>query len=224
MVSLIRLVRWAWSYWRGHADVAPAVSVAPPVAPIPSATAEAPLTQYADIFPPTNIGASPDSVSLAFAQRWLGERVEGGEACPCCTQFAKVYARTITSSMAYALICIYHHAASGGPEWFHVPSYLSRVARLGPTARGGDWAKLTAWGLLEEAEGRRDDNSPRTGVYRITDAGKAFVRGETSLPRWAVFYDGRVLRLDDSQVGTITDALAKRFNYAELMATAPSFV
>jgi hypothetical protein len=173
-------------------------------------------------FPTTSFPYAADSVSLAFVQEWLAARIRSGEKCPCCTQLTKVYARTITATMAYALIQIYRHAEAGGEEWLHVPDYLSRVCKLGPTTRGGDWAKLTAWGLLEEAEGVRDDGSPRTGYYRITDAGKAFVRGESMLPKYALFYDSRVLRLDDNSTITINSALGKKFNYAELMSPAPS--
>lgn len=170
-------------------------------------------------FPPTRFPYDPGDVSLAFAQEWLGERLKVGEACPCCTQLSKVYARTITSTMAYALICIYR----AGDDWLHVPDYLSRVCQVGPTVRGGDWAKLTAWGLLQEHEGGvREDGSSRTGYYRITAAGKAFVKGETTLPRYALFYDGRVLRLAGDKQITINSALGKRFDYRELMAAAPS--
>lgn len=175
--------------------------------------------------PPTEfqLDHDPRAVTLAFAQEWLAARMDAGVPCPCCTQFTKVYARTITATMAYALVCLYRHAASGGPEWFHAPSYLSRVARLADsTARGGDWAKLTAWGLIEESTERREDDCPHTGYYRVTEAGRAFVLGQITVPRWAIFYAGRVLRLDDRKRVSIQQALGKRFNYAELMATSPT--
>ncbi len=173
-------------------------------------------------FSPTAFSAEhdPDAVTLAYAQQWLAARMDDGATCPCCTQFAKVYARTITSTMAYALVLMHRHE---GPEWFHVPSYLSRVARLAAsTARGGDWAKLVHWGLIEEAPERREDNCPHTGYYRGTDMGRRFVSGQLSVPRWAVLFDGRLLYLDDGRRTTIEQALGKRFNYAELMSTSPA--
>lgn len=174
-------------------------------------------------FPPTEFPEDPRDVTLSAARDWLRNRVEAGAHCPCCSQYAKVYARTVTSTMAYALICIYHYFAEN-PEasWLHVPDYLTRVCRVGPTVRGGDWAKLTAWGLLEMRELDREDGSPRNGYYRITEKGKEFVRGTIALPRYALFYDGRVLRLDDDRRITIGTALGKRFDYAELMSRAPS--
>jgi hypothetical protein len=176
-----------------------------------------------DGFRRTEFGLSLDAVTLSYARQWLTAHVQDGASCPCCTQFAKVYARTITSSMAYALVMIYKRPTEeGGSEYFHVPDYLSRVCKLGPTTRGGDWAKLVAWGLLEEREGVRDDGSSRTGFYRITDLGKSVARGEVTVPKHALIYNGTLLRLDDTKSVTISDALGKKFDYAELMSTAPS--
>jgi len=196
---------------------------------------------FPDGFAPTAQYPYPDAVTLGYARRMLTADVQEGATCPCCTQFAKVYARTITSSMAYALIMIHKRpgAATDDPAldaaeeaagirmpssepYFHVPDYLSSVCKLGPTTRGGDWAKLTAWGLIEEQEGKREDGSSRTGFYRITDKGRAFVKGAIPLPKHALFYDGTVLRLDASELIFIKDALGKKFSYEELMAPAPS--
>lgn len=169
-------------------------------------------------FPVTEFPFAPDHVTLAFGKRWLRERIHKGAPCPLCTQLAKEYSRKITSTMAYALILIYRHSLTR-PEsdpWFHVPEYLTKVCTVGPTVRGGDWAKLTAWGLIEEQEGEREDGSSRTGFYRITERGGAFARGEVTLPKYVVYYDGHVLRTIGDPV-TVSDALGTRFNYRELM-------
>lgn len=187
---------------------------------------EMPLVTFRDGndgFKRTEFGWALDAVTLCYARQWLTAHVQDGASCPCCTQFAKVYARTITSSMAYALVMIYKRPImEGESEYFHVPDYLSRVCKLGPTTRGGDWAKLVAWGLLEEREGVRDDGSSRTGFYRITDLGKSVARGEATVPKYALIYNGTLLRLDNTKSVTISDALGKKFDYAELMSAAPS--
>jgi hypothetical protein len=176
-----------------------------------------------DGFQQTQFGEPLDAVTLSYARQWLTAHVQDGASCPCCTQFAKVYARTITSSMAYALVMIYKRPVTEGEsEYFHVPDYLSRVCKLGPTTRGGDWAKLVAWGLLEEREGVRDDGSSRTGFYKITDLGKSVARGEVAVPKHALIYNGTLLRLDDTKSVTISEALGKKFDYSELMSAAPS--
>lgn len=211
IASLIGLARAAWRRLQPAPPPPPAASVFHAAGPVDP-----------DRFPPTEFAESygAEEATLGYAQEWLAARMDDGVRCPCCTQFTKVYARTLTATMAYALICLHQHT---GPEWFHAPSYLSRVARRADsTARGGDWAKLTHWGLIEEAPERREDNCPHTGYYRVTERGRRFVLGQLSVPRWAVIFDGRLLYLDDGRRTTIEEALGKRFNYAELMATSPA--
>ena len=85
----------------------------------------------------------PDSVrppdgftTLAVAREWLRDRVEEGERCPCCTQFAKVYKRTIHATMAHDLIRIYRAC---GRDWFHLPDHVGHP---------GDFAKLRYWNMI----------------------------------------------------------------------------
>lgn len=150
--------------------------------------------------------------TLLEAKDTLREQVIAGDAvtCPCCTQLAKIYKRQIYARMAVALIRIYRH---GGDEngWLHVPSLLRE--------RGfADTTKLSYWGLIEPMPNvERDDGSTRTGWWRITGTGRAFVRRQTTMPKYAHVYDGRVLRHDGAPM-TIDDALGKGFDYDELMS------
>ena len=106
---------------------------------------------------------APDlQAPLAEAQAWLKGRMEAGAVCPCCGQFAKVYKRTITSSMAFALVLVYRYFRSNR-GWIHVPSYLAELAKNGAAVRGGDWAKLRFWGLLAPMPTVRADGSDRAG-------------------------------------------------------------
>jgi hypothetical protein len=159
----------------------------------------------------------PKTATLEEAKAWLRLRVDEGEHCPCCTQFAKVYRRPMTSSMAYALVLIYRHFRTA-TDWLHVPSYLSEVSKVGEAVRGGDWAKLTHWGLLEEKPVEdRGDGSPRAGFYRLTSLGSEFVEGRARVQRHVWIYDGRQMNRQDDETIDIHAALASRFNYAELM-------
>ena len=146
---------------------------------------------------------SPDC-TIAEARSWLRELVDDGAHCPVCTQFAKTYRRKIHATMARDLIHVYRKV---GTDWFHV-----RVIGGHP----GDFAKLVYWRLIEPDEGVREDGSTRTGWWRITHAGVAWLSGRTRLPKYARIYDGRCMNLyGDPQ--TIRDALGARFNYDELM-------
>lgn len=147
------------------------------------------------------------NVLLVQAKAWLRARIDEGARCPCCNQFAKVYKRKINSAMAKALIQFYR--AGGTTQFIH-----------GPTLLGGaraDEGKLRYWGLLEEETERRPDGG-RAGYWRVTPVGELFVQGKSTVYKYARVYDGRCLGLVGDQV-TIKDALADKFDYAELMRT-----
>jgi hypothetical protein len=144
--------------------------------------------------------------TLAEAREWLRVRVDDGETCPCCEQFAKVYRRKLTAPVARVLIAMYRHNRDG---WVYLPALgLSR----------GDEAKARYWDLIEGLDGERDDGSKRVGTWRLTGKGIAFVRNQIRVPKYARIYDGRCLNMDPAETVCITDVLGTRFNYADLMA------
>lgn len=148
-------------------------------------------------------------MTLTQAQAWLRNRVNEGERCPCCNQFAKVYRRKINSGMARALVAMYRYA---GTDWLHKPTALSG---LGAAAR--DESLLRYWSLIEEATEPRDDGG-RAGWWRVTPHGEQFLLGHATVPKYVFVYDGRLLSLDQSERVSIHDALGDRFNYGDLMA------
>lgn len=150
----------------------------------------------------------PPSATIAEGKAWLLAHVDDGAACPLCTQFAKVYRRSITSGMARNLIGLYR---AEGRAWAHITTVM-----LAEKMHPGDFAKVRYWGLLEKDEGRREDGARHNGWWRITAEGEAYVRGVHSVPRWARIYDSRCLEL----VGPLVDikhALRNRFDYWALM-------
>jgi hypothetical protein len=153
----------------------------------------------------------PDTATLATARDWLRERIDNGQHCPCCTQFAKVYRRKVTSPMARVLIAMHAERVDGTDVFVNLP-------RLGLSR--GDEAKARYWGLIEPMPDTvRDDGSTRTGWWRLTPYGRAFVRNQVKIPKYVRIYDGRCIGYadDDAEV-SILDALGTRFNYSELMA------
>ena len=149
-----------------------------------------------------------DDETLGAAREWLRHRVDEGAICPCCTQFAKVYRRRIHHTMARDLV-ILHQAV--GSEWSHVADVIAQNGRT----FGGDFGKLTYWGLTEELQEKREDGG-RAGWWRITPLGHRFVLREVRVPKYARVYDGRCLSLTGEPV-SITDALGDKFDYDELM-------
>lgn len=150
-----------------------------------------------------------ENMTLDAAREWVRDMARGeGARCPCCDQFAKVYRRTITSTMAHALVHLYHARGT----WVHVPSHA------GIAAKGGDHAKLAYWGLAEQLSGPAEDGNPHQGRWRITDAGAAWVNGATRVPRYVYLYDGKPVAVPCDETLSIHDALGTRFDYLELMA------
>lgn len=161
----------------------------------------------------------PEDALLAQAVRWVLEHRQDGVTCPCCGQFAKVYRRKLSSTMAYALILIDRHFRKVPGGWLHVPSYLTKNVpdKCGATYRGGDWAKMAYWGLIEEKDEPREDGCKHAGWWSITDLGQQFVRNQVRIPSHVLLYDQRLLSLDRTTMIGIKDALGDRFNYDELM-------
>lgn len=149
----------------------------------------------------------PPDTLLTDARDWLRDRLDDGEKCPCCTQFAKVYRRKINSGMAYALLRFYNAV---GREWGHKPDVLKGV---GAAAR--DESLLRYWGLFEESTEQRDDGG-RSGWWRVTEVGEDFALRRVRVPKYARIYDGRCLGLTGELID-IRDALGDRFSYEELM-------
>jgi hypothetical protein len=106
-------------------------------------------------------------MTLDEAKAELKKGLKEGTLCPCCGQDAKVYRRSISTSMVKGLLLF---ADLHGSDWGHVPS-IPDLARL-----GGDWSKLRYWGLIEERIATRE-NGARSGEWRITDTGRAFLAG-----------------------------------------------
>ncbi len=153
-------------------------------------------------------GPLSPGVTLADARAWLElMKYDEGVHCPCCGQWSKVYWRTVTSSMARALILFWREG--GTSEWVHGPTIVGRAR--------ADEGKLRYWGLVEESFGRREDGG-RSGFWRVTERGEAFVKNQLRIPRYALVYDGELLGFDDQDdtIG-IRDALSYRFSYSELM-------
>lgn len=157
---------------------------------------------------------------LADAQKWLMANAEKGAICPCCTQRVQVYHREINASMARVLIVLHRYFLTQ-QEWLHVPTYLEDLSRqLGAAVRGGDWAKLHYWKLIEaKPKAERKDGSKRAGFWRVTEQGHAFAKNELKVPKYAMVYNERCLGYvpNSGEVG-ILECLGKEFNYADLMA------
>ncbi len=158
--------------------------------------------------------------TVAQARAWVDQRTPIGCECPVCHQYARRYRRQVNSAMATALILFFRWHEKHPGEWLHVPTFIAErhlPAGLDAALRGGDFAKLRFWGLIESKPGEiRSDDSDRAGIWRITALGTRFVRDEVTIKRYALVYNNHVTGSEGSGV-TIKECLGKRFSYDELM-------
>lgn len=100
--------------------------------------------------------------------------------------------------MARALIDL-HHAS---------PHDYTDIRRI--RVRGGDYAKLTWWKLIEP-------HPTNSRWWRLTRQGRAFVRNRALVPKFALAYNGRCYGLTGPLI-RIKHAIGSRFSYTDLMA------
>lgn len=153
--------------------------------------------------------------TLADAKAWLREQFRSGRGvpCPCCDQFVKEYRRKLPAATTRVLIALYRH--NEGRDFIFLPDLLDTMT--GTPHQGGYGTLGQFWGLMERRQGERDDGSKRVGWWRLTDLGRAFVRGEATVPVYAYIYNGKLRRYAGDPVDVRT-SLGHRFNYDELMS------
>jgi hypothetical protein len=142
--------------------------------------------------------------TLQEAREHLYSNLEDGLHCPCCGQYAKRYKRNINSQMAQWLIWLVQQ--SRDDAWVDV-----KEADL----RGGDYAKLQHWNLVERRV-NEDPEKRTSGLWRPTPKGVQFAKGEISLPQYVLLYNNEVLGHTGNLIG-IRAALGTKFDYDELM-------
>ena len=167
-------------------------------------------------------GYADGAVSLAEERDRLRAVILDGTRCRCCRRRVQLYRRTLGAGMAVALLSFFR-ASENLPAhhdgFLHAEDTFKEDRRISSAARG-DFTKLRHWGLIEKAEGEREDGSPRNGHYRMTERGRMFCQRRLHVRPAVYEYNGEVYPppagADDTPVD-IVDALGKRFDYAELM-------
>jgi hypothetical protein len=162
-----------------------------------------------------------DAMTVAQARAFLKQRMDG-RRCPCCTRVVKLYRRYITTSMAISLAEIYRYFKQHPEvEWLHVQNHLGEMKSHG--ARGGDVSKLRFWGLLERKMGdARKDGSAKVGLYKLTDLGREFVRGNTRVPKYVYLFGNMQYPAPPGDPSvSFREAIGEKFDYSRLMDVEP---
>lgn len=146
--------------------------------------------------------------TLAEAKQYLRANWEKGVNCPCCSQFVKKWRQPLHAGQAVWLINLVREYELT-PEWMDVKILATKTGM-----RGGDYAKLRYWGLVESQE-KTDESKRASGRWRPTSKGITFAHGNTVLPKAVYTYDRKVLGFSDDQV-TIQEVLGDKFDYNAL--------
>ena len=142
----------------------------------------------------------------AMVMRERGE----GVACPCCTQNAKIYPRTINRGMLIGLSELLRRYMQEH-SWIYDRRFSDGC---------GDYGKLVHWDMIEYEE-RPESNEPRRAQQGVGVRPKwravQFLQGKIRVPRHALLYDSHFLGWKD-QSDTIAVGDVKNFNWQEIMA------
>jgi len=149
--------------------------------------------------------------TLEEAKKFIRRGFRKGCHCPACGQYVKEYKRPLNSGMARILIEMYR---LGDSEYHHVKDHL----RKNSIKNGHDWTLLRFWGLIDPMiKEEEDKGATKLGLWRITDQGKAFVRGEIRISRRIRMYNKKMLGFEPNEMTTIQEALGDHFSYEQLM-------
>lgn len=151
-------------------------------------------------------------------QQRLWDQRHAGSNCPVCGRRVRLYDRALNQAQGVFLVrlVILYVTHSG----FYHARDVQAVSVAGHRAPplGGDYSHLVSWGLIEA-----DPRRPKSGYYRPTAEGIAFVRGETEVP--SHIRKGNSPLLVDAEgfldkTVTISDVLGTAFNFSDLTAAA----
>jgi len=130
--------------------------------------------------------------TLENSHEWLMERVDDGIGCPCCARYVKRYRRALQKHMAEWLLALHRLTIPDG-DWIHTKKVFSWLSRNGGNrgSHANDYNYLVHWGLTEPSPTNKvpvdDRKKPgRTGHWRVTEAGRQFVLGNTTVPKKVV--------------------------------------
>lgn len=155
-----------------------------------------------------------ENLTIEQLKKEMSVNLRKGCVCKVCNQFAKIYSRKITASMAAGLCIIYNES---GEDYIHIETLFKNKLNI-PSSLRGDIPKLRFWNLLIPKEGEKEDGNPNNGYYKITEKGKRFVEGKVYVYSHVDIYNNEFFGYSEkSKEITIYDALTDKFNYNELM-------
>lgn len=153
--------------------------------------------------------------SLPEAREYIKKEAYGkkGTRCPCCEKYVKSYKRKFTHDMArFMVLLVWTFERTG--NWVDITTF---------NFRGGDYAKVVFWDLVEHKPNIDDPEKKESGMWRPTALGIKFAHKLESIPRnvhlnWKGEFEGT------SGLPIFIDkALQNKFNYTELISEVMTY-
>lgn len=165
----------------------------------------------------------PPDTTIEEAHKQLWAQLHDGVVCPVCTQFCKKYSRPIRAGMVMGLGVLAAFDNDNPGEWCHVES---EIKERRPSIRGGDWCKLRFWKMIEPIPepdslltGPADDvvENPRNGMWRITQLGRDFLAGDTTVPERAIVFNNTCYGFSGERLDVAEIMQRGGFQYGDIM-------
>lgn len=146
------------------------------------------------------------------------EELKKGEGahCPTCGRYAKMYRRRIHSNMARQLIALYRIITPEKVVNGQLVIGYAHTRQVREICGYSDFTLAKHWGLVQARPNEDDPSIKDTGQWTLTGAGLNFVRGSSTIPKYAYLFDDRLVGFSEDVV-SIREALGKKFNYSEVM-------
>lgn len=127
-----------------------------------------------------------ETVKEAKARLRANFNKRGGMDCPCCGQRVARYKRSLNSGMLKALDWMCFHTRCSTEQEINIP----RDAPIYVTANR-EYARLYNWGFIVRVA--NDDPAKHTsGIWRLTEKGVKFRRGEIKVPKCYYMFDRKI--------------------------------
>ena len=143
--------------------------------------------------------------TILEAKDHLRKNYESGTSCPVCSQLVNAYKRKLNANMCRALAIIYARTNTNN-IYIHVQNEFTT---LGLRATAMDYTYLEKWKFIEV-------NPDKSGHWRVTDKGRAFVEDTLVVAAYCLVYAGNVYQWSTDTVN-MTEALTTRFKLSEVM-------
>lgn len=144
---------------------------------------------------------------IADMKKSLMAAADKGARCPCCNQMFKIYKIPMNGTQVSLLKNAYLQHGLG---WFHISSLRNH------DSGSGAFAKLRYYGFLVEQVHDGNPKKRTSGIWRVTEDGAKFLKGELRVRKKAVILTGNFLGLDGELV-SVFDVMGETFNYQKLM-------